>query len=91
MRLPRLSAIGAVVGLAALAVTAVPGQAHAWWRGGWGVGVWVPPVVVGPVPFYVPPPVYYGPPPAAYYYGPPRPVWVPPHWQGNYWVGGHWA
>jgi hypothetical protein len=35
-------------------------------RGGVGVGIWVPPVVVAPAPVYVAPPVVYAPPPAYY-------------------------
>jgi hypothetical protein len=82
----RLAAISAVAGLAALGVAAMPGQAHAWWRGpGIGFGLWVPPVVVAP------PPVYYAPPPVAYYAPPPQQVWVPAHWEGGYWVPGHWV
>jgi hypothetical protein len=93
--LKRLGSVAAVAGLAAVGVAAMPHDANAWWRGGFGVGVWVPPVVVGP-PVYGPPPVY-APPPVAYvapppaYYPPPHRVWVPPHWEGPYWVQGHWA
>jgi hypothetical protein len=88
----RLGALLAVAGLAAIGITALPGEANAWWRGGWccgvGFGVVVPPVVVAP-PVYAPPPVYYAPPPA--YYAPPQAAWIPPHWQGNVWVPGHWS
>jgi hypothetical protein len=88
--LKRLGGVAAVAGLAAVGVAAMPHDANAWWRG--GVGVWVPPVVVGPPvywpPVYAPPPVAYVPPPAYY---PPHRVWVPPHWEGPYWVQGHWA
>lgn len=86
--------------LIAAGLLAVPQQAHAWWRGGWGVGVVVPPVVVAP-PVYAPAPVYvapppvvvapppvYAPPPVAYY--PRQRVWIPAHWRGPYWVPGHW-
>jgi hypothetical protein len=95
-RFRRMSGIGALVGLAALGIAARPGSAHAWWRGGWGVGVYVPPVVIAPAPVYAPPPAYYAPPPVAYAppaYGYPAParVWIPPHWQGPYWVRGHWS
>ncbi len=90
----RIAASSVMAGLFAAGMMALPGQAHAWWRGGWGVGVVVPPVVVGPpvyapAPVYVaPPPVVYAPPPVAYY---PRPrVWIPAHWRGPYWVPGHW-
>ncbi|HUB12735.1 MAG TPA: hypothetical protein VMB34_12320 [Acetobacteraceae bacterium] len=87
----RIAAIGAVAGLAALGVTALPSQANAWWRGpAIGIGVWVPPVVIAPAPVYVPPPVYYAPPPAAYY-PPPHRAWVPAHWENGYWVAGHWV
>jgi hypothetical protein len=93
----RFGAIAAVLGLVAIGVTAMPGEADAWWRGGWccgvGIGVVVPPIVVAPAPVYVPPPVYYAPPPAAYYPPPPPPQgrWIPGHYQGGYWVAGHWA
>ncbi len=89
----RLGMIAAVLGLAAVGVTAMPHDAKAWWRGGYGVGIVLPPVVVAPAPVYVPPPVYvapgYVPPPVVAYA--PRRVWVPAHWEGPYWVQGHWA
>ncbi|HEX3575337.1 MAG TPA: hypothetical protein VHU42_12120 [Rhodopila sp.] len=93
--LKRLGSVAAVAGLAAIGVAAMPRDANAWWRGGWGIGVWVPPVVVAPPivvapPVYAPPPVAYVAPPPAYY-PPPRRVWVPPHWEGPYWVQGHWS
>jgi hypothetical protein len=98
----RLGGIAAIAGLAAIGITAMPQNANAWWRGGVGVGIWVPPVVVAPRAYppppvvYAPPPAYYAPPPVVYapppaYYPPPRRVWIPPHWQGPYWVQGHWA
>jgi hypothetical protein len=83
--LRRLGTAAAVAGLATVAVAALPHHAYAWWR----YGVWVPPVVVAP-PVYAPPPVYYAPPPPVYY-APPRRVWIPPHWEGPYWVQGHWG
>ena len=92
LRNSRLGAVLAIVGLAAVGTAALPAPAEAWWRGGWccrvGVGIFVPPVVFAP-PVYAPPPVYYPPPPVAYY--PPQRVWIPPHWQGGYWVPGHWG
>lgn len=86
----------ALLGLATIGVTATTQPAHAWWHGGvWccSVGVVVPPVVIAP-PVYAPP-AYYAPPPAYYapgpvYYAPAPRVWIPPHWQGGYWVQGHW-
>lgn len=89
MRNRMLGTALAVAGLAAIGVTALPGKAEAWWRGGWccRVGIFVPPLVVGP-PVFAPPPVYYAP-PAAYY--PPQRPWIPAHWQGGYWVPGHWG
>ncbi len=85
----RFASVAAALGLAAVGVAAMPHDAKAWWRGGVGFGVVVPPVVVAPPPVYVAPPVAYVPPPA--YYAPPGRVWVPPHWNGPYWVRGHWA
>ncbi len=89
----RLGAALAVLGVAALGVVAAPGSAKAWWgwRGGVGVGVALPPVVVAPPVYYPPPPVVYAPPPPVAYAPPPRgPFWVPGHWQRGYWVPGHW-
>ncbi len=86
----RLASIAAVAGLAAVGIAGVPHDAKAWI----GVGVAIPPIIVGP-PVYAPPPVYahppvaYAPPPAYYY--PPHRVWIPPHWDGPYWVRGHWS
>jgi hypothetical protein len=78
-----------VLGLAAIGVAAAPKPANAWWHGyGWGVGIYVPPVVVAPPPAYYAPPAYY---PAPAYYAPPASGWIPGHWQGNYWVPGHWS
>ena len=92
VRYSRFGAVLAVAGLVAVGITAIPGKAEAWWRGGCcaiGIGIAVPPLVVAP-PVYAPPPAYYyAPPPVAYY--PPQRVWVPPHWQGGVWVPGHWA
>ncbi len=95
--------MGAVLaGLVAVGVTAMPHDANAWWQGGYGVGVVVPPVVVAPPVFVAPPvvavpayrpPVYvapgYGPPPVGFVA--PRRVWVPSHWAGPHWVRGHWG
>lgn len=87
----RLGTVAAVATLAAVGVTCMPHDAKAWWRGGYGVGIWVPPVVVAPPPVYVAPPVVYAAPPVAYYPPPPARVWIPPHWAGPYWVRGHWS
>ena len=79
-----LSASLVLAGLMGVGVAATPAPAQAWWRGGWccgvRVGLFVPPIVVAP-PIYAPAPVYYP---------PPRP-WIPPHWQGGYWIPGHWG
>jgi hypothetical protein len=87
----RIDAGLVLAGLVGVGVAAAPTPAQAWWRGGWCCGVrfglFVPPIVVAP-PIYAPAPVYYSPPVA--YYPPPRP-WIPPHWQGGYWVPGHWG
>lgn len=89
----RFAALAAVIGLVAFGVTALPGKADAYWRGGWccgvGIGIAIPPVVVAPAPAYYPPPVYYAPPPA--YYAPQQQQWIPGHYQNGYWVPGHWA
>jgi hypothetical protein len=61
----RLRRIAAGASLAAIGIAGVPGYAHAWWRAGYGIGIWVPPIVVAPPPVYVPPPAYY-PPPVVY-------------------------
>jgi hypothetical protein len=83
--------VAAVIGLAAIGITAMPHNAEAWWRGGYGIGIWVPPIVVAPPPvYYAPPPVAYVAPPPPYYVAPRR-MWIPPHWNGPYWVRGHWA
>lgn len=86
----RLGTVAAVAALAAAGTIAMPHDAKAWWRGGYGFGFWAPPIVAVPPPVYVPPPVVYTPPPVAYY-PPPARVWVPPHWEGPYWVRGHWS
>ena len=80
----KIATIGAAVGLACIAIAAAPNPAKAWWHHyGWGVGIFLPPVVVAP------PPVYY--PPPAVYYAPPVHAWIPAHWENGYWVPGHWA
>jgi hypothetical protein len=95
----RVMAGCAMLGLAAVGVTAAPQPAHAWWRGGYGwccgVGIVVPPVVVAPpvyapAPVYAPPPAYYGPAPGYAYAPGPQRVWIAPHWEGGYWMQGHW-
>jgi hypothetical protein len=93
----KLGSIAAIAGLAAVGVAAMPHDAKAWWHGGVGFGFVLPPVVIGPAypapvyapPYYYAPPVAYAPPPA--YVAPTRRVWVPPHWQGGYWVQGYWS
>jgi hypothetical protein len=90
----RLGALAAVIGLVALGVTAMPGKAVAWWRADWccgvGIGVYVPPLVIAPPVYYALPPVAYAPPPS-YYAPPPQRQWVPGHYEGGYWVPGHWV
>ncbi len=88
-----------MLGLAALGDAAAPQPANAWWAGGGyccgvGIGLVLPPVVIAPPLVYAPAPVYAQPP--AYYapgyaYAPvPQRIWIPAHWQGGYWVQGHW-
>jgi hypothetical protein len=85
----RIAATCTVIGLAAIGVAAIPKPANAWWHGyGWGVGIYVPPIVVAPPPAYYPAPAYY---PTPTYYAPSASAWIPAHWQGNYWVPGHWS
>jgi hypothetical protein len=102
--LRRLGVVAAFAGAVTAGTMALPGQAHAWWRGGVGYGVVVPPVVVAPpvyvapAPIYVaPPPVYAAPPPV---YAAPPPVYaVPPVaynagprvWIPAHWQGGYWV
>jgi len=82
----KIAATCVVLGLATVGVAAAPKAANAWCcHYGWGVGFYVPPVVVAP-----PPPVYYAP-PAPAYYAPPARVWVPGHWEHGYWVPAHWG
>ncbi len=81
----RIAATTAVAILSMAGLILSTPEAKAWWRGGWGVGVVVPPVIVAP-----PPPVYYAPPPV-YYVPAPRRIWIPPHWEGPYFVRGHWG
>ena len=90
--LKRVGTVGAVAALALAGIMATPHEAKAWWRGGVGFGVVLPPVVVAPPPpvYYAPPPVVYAPPQPGYYYLPRR-VWIPAHWNGPYWVPGHWS
>jgi len=86
------SSAAAVLGLPAIGIAVMPHDAQAWWWGGYGVGIYVPPVVVGPPAVYPPPPVYAPPiyaPPPDYVVGPR--VWIRPHWEGPYWVRGHWS
>lgn len=84
-RSTRIAATCAVLGLATIGIAAAPKPANAWWRGGYGccygVGVFVPPVVVAPPPAYYPAPAYYA----------PQRAWIPAHWENGYWVPGHWA
>jgi hypothetical protein len=95
MRISKFFAtLAAATAFIAVGAAALPSHAQAWvvYRGCYGCGyrVFVPaaPVVV------VPPPVYYAPQPV--YVAPPayiarQPVWVPPHYEGAYFVPGHWA
>lgn len=78
VNIKRLASVAAVLGMAAVGVTAMPHAANAWWRH----GVWIagPVVVVGPPVVYAAPRVVYVPPA----------VWVRPGWYGGVWVRGHW-
>ena len=87
----------AVAGFSVTMLTPTPAAArwyqpgwgrHPGWHYGWRGCCWGPRVVVGIAPpvAAVAPSAAYGPLPA----GPVR-VWIPPHWNGPYWVPGHWA
>lgn len=53
----RIAVTCTVLGLAAIGVAAAPKPAYAWWHGyGWGVGIYVPPVVVASPPITLRPP-----------------------------------
>ncbi len=86
-----LTTVTAAAAMVAVGVAALPGKANAYVVYGGGVRVWVPgPVYVAPPPvvYYAPPPVYYAPQPV---YVAPQHVWVPAHYEGPYFVPGHWA
>jgi hypothetical protein len=96
----RFHTLTVMAGLAVIGIAALPGSAHAWWRGGVAVGIVAPPVVVAPPVYAAPPPVVYAPPPPVVYAPPPAPppgyrqatrAWIPSHWDGPRWVPGHWA
>jgi hypothetical protein len=88
MQAKRLASIVVLLGLVTVGVMAMPRDANAWWRN----GVWIEPVVVVPPPVYRPrPPVVVVAPPPPPYYVAPRRVWIPAHWEGPYWVRGHWG
>jgi hypothetical protein len=87
IRKPLALCLGAMVGIACL-FAAQPAQA--WWAyGGPRIGLYLPPVVIGPPVVYAPPPVVYAPPPVAY--APPPRVWVPGVWVPGAWVHGAWV
>ena len=45
----RLASVAAILALATAGVAALPHDANAWWRGGGvGIGIYLPPVIVGP-------------------------------------------
>jgi hypothetical protein len=91
--LKRLGAVAGLAGLATVGIAVAPHDAKAWCCSV-GIGIALPPVVVAPPvyapPVYVAPPVAYAPPPPPYYVAPRR-VWIPAHWEGPYWVRGHWS
>jgi len=81
------------------ATVLIPTPASAWWyhrawgwhpreHYSWRGCCWGPRFVFGVIPpvVAVPPPVVYGPPPVVA-----RRVWIRPHWNGPYWVRGHWS
>ena len=91
-RFCRLTA-SAALSAATLLTVITPKPANAWWGPGWGwhggIGIALPPVVIG-APVY-PPPVYYYPYTPAYAYGPPYWHWVPEHRASDgAMVAGHW-
>ena len=82
-----LVTVSATAAMIAIGVAGLPHQAnaHAGYRGGVGVGV----VIGVPGQVYVAPPVGYYAPQTVYVA--PQQVWVPPHYEGPYFVPGHWA
>jgi hypothetical protein len=85
MRLNKLLAtVTAAAALVAVGIAAVPAKANAYVVYSGGVRVWVP----GPVYVARPPVVYYAP---QQVYVVPQHVWVPAHYDGPYFVPGHWA
>jgi len=88
----RLTASAALCAAVMLPIV-TPKPAEAWWGPGWGwhggIGIALPPVVVGP-PAY-PPVRYYYPYAPAYAYAPPYWHWVPEHRNADgVVVAGHW-
>lgn len=75
-----LATVTAAAALVAVGVASVPSKAEAYVI---YTRVYTPYVVVRP------PVVYYAPRPV--YVAPPQAVWVPPHYEGPYFVPGHWA
>ena len=86
LRRPNLRRAGLVLGLGAGALVgqAALKPAHAWWRGGWSVGIGFPPIVVAP-PVYYPPAAYYPPPPL--YYPVPPDIYSSPYATAPYGPG----
>ncbi len=89
----RRLAAGAALCAAVLLPVMTPKSAEAWWGPGWGwhggIGIALPPVVVG-APVYAPAPYYYSYAPA-YAYAPPYWRWVPEHRGADgVSVAGHW-
>ena len=85
MRISKLLAtVTAAAALVAVGVATLPAKANAYVVYGGGVRVWVP----GAVYVARPPVVYYAP---QQVYVVPQHVWVPAHYDGPYFVPGHWA
>lgn len=75
-----LATVTAAAALVAVGVASVPSKAEAYV---------IYSRVYSPVVVVRPPVVYYAPRPV--YVAPPQAVWVPPHYEGPYFVPGHWA
>jgi hypothetical protein len=80
-----LATVTAAAAMIAVGVAGAPSKAEAYVI---YTRVYTPVVVRPPVVYYAPRPVYYAP---RVVYVAPQAVWVPAHYEGPYFVPGHWA